>query len=149
MSNLRERVTVIDLTDPNEPVSYYYKKLPRRALGDITQHMDNKKNGGEDIVSRTSDAQLQRRSRRMQGMYNESPLRHEHIENISPSRVAPTSAPAPAPAAGRGLTGNEGYCVKCRQKRPMRNAHEITTKNHRKALQGACSVCGTKMMRFI
>ena len=41
------------------------------------------------------------------------------------------------------------YCVKCREKRTMKNPKQITTKNGRKALQGFCSVCGTKMMKFI
>jgi len=41
------------------------------------------------------------------------------------------------------------YCVKCRQRRPMKNEHEVTTKNGRHALAGVCGVCGTKMMRFI
>ena len=41
------------------------------------------------------------------------------------------------------------YCVKCRQKRNMKNTKIITTKNNRKALQGICATCGTKMMKFI
>ena len=37
----------------------------------------------------------------------------------------------------------EAYCVKCRTKRPMKNAHEETMKNGRRALKGQCEVCGT------
>ena len=43
----------------------------------------------------------------------------------------------------------EGFCVKCRAKRQMRNAKEIMTKNRRKAAQGICPVCGTKMFKFL
>ena len=41
------------------------------------------------------------------------------------------------------------YCVKCRQKRTVKNPKTVTTKNGRKALSGTCAVCGTKMMKFI
>jgi hypothetical protein len=37
------------------------------------------------------------------------------------------------------------YCVKCKQKRDMKDAKEVTMKNGRKAMQGVCSVCGTGM----
>ncbi|QIG60059.1 hypothetical protein [Dishui Lake large algae virus 1] len=41
------------------------------------------------------------------------------------------------------------YCVKCREKREMKDAKEVTTKNDRKMLTGTCPVCGTKMNLFI
>ena len=41
------------------------------------------------------------------------------------------------------------YCVKCRKKQTMKNPKQITTKNGKKALQGICYVCGTKMIKFI
>ncbi len=40
------------------------------------------------------------------------------------------------------------YCVKCRQKRPMNNIHEVTLKNERQAIQGECPICGTKLTRM-
>ena len=43
----------------------------------------------------------------------------------------------------------EGFCVKCRAKRKMVNAKEIMTKNRRRAAQGICPVCGTKMFKFL
>lgn len=43
----------------------------------------------------------------------------------------------------------QGFCVKCRAKRNMQNAKEIMTKNRRKAVQGTCPVCGTKMFKFL
>ena len=42
----------------------------------------------------------------------------------------------------------EGYCVKCRAKKEMRDARAITMKNGKPATQGACPTCGTKMFRI-
>lgn len=41
------------------------------------------------------------------------------------------------------------YCVKCKQKREMKNAHHITMKNGKPALQGECTVCGTRLNRIL
>ena len=43
----------------------------------------------------------------------------------------------------------EGYCVKCRTKREMKDAEEVTMKNKRKAMKGKCSECGTGMYRIL
>ena len=43
----------------------------------------------------------------------------------------------------------EGYCVSCRAKRKMDDSREVTLRNGRKALEGKCSKCGTKMVKFI
>ena len=42
----------------------------------------------------------------------------------------------------------EGYCVKCKEKREFDGA-EVTLKNGRRAAQGICPVCGTKMTRML
>jgi len=42
----------------------------------------------------------------------------------------------------------EAYCVKCKQKREMKDATEVTMKNGKKAMTGPCSVCGTKMFKI-
>jgi hypothetical protein len=39
----------------------------------------------------------------------------------------------------------QGYCLKCREKREMQDASEVTLKNGRAAIQGTCPVCGTKI----
>jgi hypothetical protein len=39
----------------------------------------------------------------------------------------------------------QGYCLKCREKREMQDASEVTLKNGRAAIQGTCQVCGTKI----
>ena len=38
-----------------------------------------------------------------------------------------------------------GYCLKCREKREMKDAQAVTLENGREATQGSCSVCGTKI----
>jgi hypothetical protein len=42
----------------------------------------------------------------------------------------------------------EAYCVKCKTKREMSNATQITMKNGRPATEGKCPVCGTKMFKI-
>ena len=42
----------------------------------------------------------------------------------------------------------EAYCLKCREKREMSNATSITMKNGRPAMQGTCTLCGTKMFQI-
>ncbi len=39
----------------------------------------------------------------------------------------------------------EGYCMKCREKRELKDAQAVTLKNGRAATQGSCAVCGTKI----
>ncbi len=41
------------------------------------------------------------------------------------------------------------YCVKEKAKKPMKDAHEVTLANGKRALQGVCASCGTKMTRFL
>jgi hypothetical protein len=42
----------------------------------------------------------------------------------------------------------EGYCVKCRSKKEMKNPKTVTTKNGQSATSGECHICGTKMYRL-
>lgn len=42
----------------------------------------------------------------------------------------------------------EAYCVKCKQKREMKDAKDVTMKNGKMAKSGTCSVCGTKMFKI-
>jgi len=55
-----------------------------------------------------------------------------------------------APAAG-GLP--IGYCVKCKEKREMKDAREVEMPGKggavRRALTGTCAVCGTKMFKIL
>ena len=42
----------------------------------------------------------------------------------------------------------EGYCVKCRAKKTIKDAKQVTMKNGRPATQGTCPECGTKMFKI-
>ncbi|MFA6082097.1 MAG: DUF5679 domain-containing protein [Patescibacteria group bacterium] len=42
----------------------------------------------------------------------------------------------------------EGYCVKCKAKREMQGATQITMKNGKPASTGTCGTCGTKMFKI-
>lgn len=42
----------------------------------------------------------------------------------------------------------EAYCVKCKTKRQIKDAVQITMKNGRPATEGKCPVCGTKMFKI-
>ena len=42
----------------------------------------------------------------------------------------------------------EGHCMKCKTKRVIQNATQVTLKNGRPATQGTCGTCGTKVFRF-
>jgi len=43
----------------------------------------------------------------------------------------------------------EGYCVKCKAKREMAEAEEVTMKNGRPAMKGKCPECGTGMYKIL
>ena len=43
----------------------------------------------------------------------------------------------------------EGYCVKCKAKKEIADAMEVTTKNGRKAIKGKCPTCGTVMYKIL
>jgi len=40
------------------------------------------------------------------------------------------------------------YCVKCKEKREIKDAKQVTMKNGRPATQGICPVCGTKIFKI-
>lgn len=42
----------------------------------------------------------------------------------------------------------QGYCVKCRAKRDIRDAVAVKLKNGKPAMKGKCPVCGTTIMRI-
>ncbi len=43
----------------------------------------------------------------------------------------------------------EAYCVKCKAKRNMKEANEVTMANGRKAMKGKCPECGTGMFKIL
>ena len=48
----------------------------------------------------------------------------------------------------RCMAAKEGYCVKCKSKREIKDAQSITMKNGRPATQGLCPECGTKIFKI-
>jgi len=46
------------------------------------------------------------------------------------------------------MANYEAYCVKCREKREF-DGEEVELKNGRRAAQGLCPTCGTKMNRML
>ncbi|PKH47560.1 hypothetical protein CVH13_00431 [Dehalococcoides mccartyi] len=42
----------------------------------------------------------------------------------------------------------QGYCMKCRAKKEMKNTKQITMKNGCPATQGVCPDCATKMFKI-
>lgn len=47
------------------------------------------------------------------------------------------------------MTKVTAYCVKCRTKRDMANAKEVSMKGGRSAMKGVCPVCSTGMYRIM
>ena len=43
----------------------------------------------------------------------------------------------------------EGYCVKCREKRTIKNGKVEVSDKGRRMAKGVCPVCGTKVTRFL
>ena len=42
----------------------------------------------------------------------------------------------------------EGYCVKCKGKKEMKDAKAVTMKNGKPATKGSCPTCGTTMFKI-
>lgn len=75
------------------------------------------------------------------------------IRPASPAYIGCTNPPC-ARVPGGGTTPErtmavEGYCVKCKAKREMKDAKENTMANGRKAMKGTCSKCGTGMFKIL
>ncbi|MHB1330943.1 MAG: DUF5679 domain-containing protein [Minisyncoccota bacterium] len=42
-----------------------------------------------------------------------------------------------------------GYCVKCKEKREMKDVQKVEIKPGRPAAKGTCTVCGTGMYKIL
>lgn len=42
----------------------------------------------------------------------------------------------------------QGYCMKCRAIKEMKNPKSVTLKNGKPANQGVCPTCGTKVFKI-
>jgi hypothetical protein len=51
------------------------------------------------------------------------------------------------------MAAEMAYCVKCREKRDMKDPKEVSFEGKggqpRRAMQGVCPVCGTKMFKIL
>jgi len=47
------------------------------------------------------------------------------------------------------MADETAYCVKCRQKTPMKDAQEVKMKNGRPAMKGVCATCGTGVYKIL
>lgn len=43
----------------------------------------------------------------------------------------------------------EGYCVKCKAKKEMKDTKEQIMKNGRRAMKGKCTTCETSMFKIL
>lgn len=43
----------------------------------------------------------------------------------------------------------EAYCVKCREKREVKNEEEVTNAKGLRMLKGKCSICGTNVSKIL
>ena len=42
----------------------------------------------------------------------------------------------------------EGYCMKCKEKKEMKDVKQVTMKNGKAASEGVCPDCGTKIFKI-
>jgi Domain of unknown function (DUF5679) len=70
--------------------------------------------------------------------------------SIGEEQSSPFVEEAPSPevmVVTKAMT--EAYCVKCKKKTEMKDAHEVTMKNGKHAMKGQCAVCGTTTQVFL
>jgi len=48
-----------------------------------------------------------------------------------------------------GMLTTEGYCMKCKVRRDMRDEKRVRTKDGRSGISGICTVCGGKMFKMV
>jgi hypothetical protein len=65
------------------------------------------------------------------------------------TQVVTGAGTAAAPISTDSSSTVIGYCTRCREKRPIRDAHEEITENGRRAARGTCPVCGGNMYTFL
>ena len=75
------------------------------------------------------------------------------VHEEHPTRVIATilswSAEGKTTVAPPENTTMEAYCAKCKMKRKMLNATEVTSKDGRQAVRGTCEICGSNLHRFV
>jgi pimeloyl-ACP methyl ester carboxylesterase len=129
----------------NDARYYIHESAPQNVVTTILRWQETiqketsvtvgtKKSAGEHLTSIPSHS-----------LPNTSPLESEHFS----AEEVENSQPPDAKIVAENIPDIETYCVKCKQKRAMYNAHRIVTKNGRNALEGTCSICNTRLFRFV
>ena len=75
-----------------------------------------------------------------------------HLVGRREAAPAPAYAPPAKAAIAPAIPISKrirAYCIKCQAKREMKNPVMITLKNGRRAVQGTCSKCGSKMSQMM
>jgi len=67
---------------------------------------------------------------------------------VNTPRTTSPGEQCPPPAIEGVNVAAEAYCVKCKTKRQIKDAVQITMKNGRPATEGKCPECGTKMFKI-
>lgn len=78
------------------------------------------------------------------------PVEEVQVEAKAEAESAPTEEVKPADKHIRAQVVEvlEAYCVRCKKKTKVLNAHQITMKNGRPAVRGTCAVCGGTIQRI-
>ncbi len=74
-------------------------------------------------------------------------VHEEHPEKVIATILAWSAEERTVPPLEEKITV-QAYCPKCKTKRGMLNATEVTAKNGRVAVRGTCEVCGSNLHRF-
>jgi len=92
------------------------------------------------------------------------PARQPDLDEASAATPAPPPSAADTPPASvesadmaadvseaGGIAEIEisGYCMRCKTKRPIQNAHREITESGRPAARGTCPICGANMFTFL
>ncbi len=78
-----------------------------------------------------------------------APIANSGVSPLLSPPVEPKTKTIEAEGGTLALQATEAYCVKCRQKRVIQEAKKVTTQKGRRAVEGTCPVCATKLFRFI
>jgi hypothetical protein len=76
-------------------------------------------------------------------------LTSAEVEMVAPATNSTTDAEEPAAAEGAAQKGVMAYCFKCKQKRTIQDVRRVTTPRGRRAVEGTCPVCATRLFRFV
>ncbi len=80
---------------------------------------------------------------------DEEAVKDAPAEDAKADDAMPAQAAVEAAAPDDALGDVVGYCVRCKTKRTISDAHEDITESGRRAARGVCPVCGAKMFTFL